>query len=96
MRNHATSRRERSQNNREATPSFLPHFASISAFFHFSAVASRDDDICRVPRGLPYKTSAVGGGGSQKTIQKEQNQLICDNDRGVIRFSGRFAKVELL
>ena len=33
-------------------------------------------------RGLPYMTSAVGGGGgSPKSRQKEQNQLICDTDK---------------
>ena len=30
-------------------------------------------------RGLPYMTSAVGGGGgSPKSRRKEQNQLICE------------------
>ena len=35
-------------------------------------------------RGLPYVTSAVGGGGrgSPKSRRKEQNQLICDSDKG--------------
>ena len=33
--------------------------------------------------GLPYMTSAVGGGrGSPRSRQKEQNQLIHDSDRG--------------
>ena len=33
--------------------------------------------------GLPYMTSAMGGGGgSPKSRQKEQNQMICDNDKG--------------
>ena len=30
-------------------------------------------------RGLPHMTSAVGEGGGP---QKEQNQLICDSDKG--------------
>ena len=34
-------------------------------------------------RGLPYMTSVVGGGrGSPKSRQNEQNQMICDSDRG--------------
>ena len=34
-------------------------------------------------RGLPYMTSAVGGQrGSPKSRQKEQNQLICESDKG--------------
>ena len=34
-------------------------------------------------RGLPYMTSAVGRGrGSPKSRRKEQNQLICDLDKG--------------
>ena len=34
--------------------------------------------------GLPYMTAVVGGGrGSPKSRrQKEQNQVICDSDRG--------------
>ena len=32
--------------------------------------------------GLPYMTSAVGGGrGDQKADKKKQNQLICDSDK---------------
>ena len=35
-------------------------------------------------RGLPYMTSALGGGGgSQKSRQKEQNQLISAHDKGI-------------
>ena len=34
-------------------------------------------------RGLPYMTSEVDGGrGIPKSRQKEQNQLICDSDKG--------------
>ena len=33
--------------------------------------------------GLPYMTSVVGGGrGFPKSRRKEQNQLICDSDKG--------------
>ena len=43
-------------------------------------------------RGLPYMTSTVGGGGSPKSRQEEQNQLICDSDSGV-KNSDNFAGV---
>ena len=33
-------------------------------------------------KGLPYMTSWVGGGGTPRSRQKEQNQLIWDSDRG--------------
>ena len=39
--------------------------------------------LTRKLRGLPYMTSAVGGGrGSPKSRQKGQNQLICDSGKG--------------
>ena len=48
-----------------------------------------------VVRGLPYMTSAVGGGGgSPKSRRKEQNQLICDSDKGEgVNKSENFADV---
>ena len=39
-------------------------------------------------------TSTVGGGrGSPKSRQKEQNQLICDSDKGGVNKSENFADV---
>ena len=39
-------------------------------------------------------TSAVGGGGSPKSRQKEQNPLICDSDKGEgVKKSEKFADV---
>ena len=39
-------------------------------------------------------TSAVGGGrGSPKSRQKEQNQLICDSNKGEVKKSENFADI---
>ena len=39
--------------------------------------------LVRSIRGLPCMTSVVGGGGGPpKSRQKDQNQLICDSDKG--------------
>ena len=61
-------------------------------------VADREIDfpvVSSLPlSGLPYMTSAVGGGrGSPKNRQKEQSQLIFDSDKGGVKKSENFVDV---
>ena len=60
-------------------------------YFPSKCGAMRRTETVQAVRGLPYMTSTVGGGGgSPKSRQKDQNQLISVHDReggGVKRIS---------
>ena len=83
---------------RHVATATMPLAKSYNAFFARScSKPARTDSLeDSDTRGLPYMTSAGGGGGrgSPKSRRKEQNQLICYSDKGEgVKKSENFADV---